>query len=228
MGQGDGFDRRPRNRNKPAKLIDGQKFGFDATGKVTAGGVFDGLTIDPAALQAYQQSGIKAMQDQFMAKVSAQDEGGYTHSDPDIQAYRMYGKMPNFEAPFTKGGSVAGMQFGSDGQLYSVVNNAWGGQSKIAMKGWNLDTSTLPAGTPGKFYNASIQADQGGNLIQISDPDRGNVVGWARQKLQQALAPDARNSSAKSRLFNSGPDARTATVAPATGGPAAGKSPLVR
>jgi hypothetical protein len=171
---------------------------FDASGKIT-GGLLEGLglALDPlrkSALDAYKAD----------------------------RANVMFGAP--FEQPYAKGGGLEGLKFGSDGKLYGVLgynqredvpNNErerGGGTTTYQdpilalISGWEFDTSTLPKGTPGAFYDANILPDQGGNLIEVLDG--GSPVGYARQRLQMAVEADSKKPGSGSKRTQTMGDSR--------------------
>lgn len=180
---------------------------FDKSGMV-AGDLFNGLRFEESALQGYRNTYAQRMAER-------------QKYDP---AARMYGGG----VPFANGGNIQGFKFGSDGKLYGVVGETTktverqtrNGTSSstvktpelIEMTGVQWDTSTVPRGTPGKFYDANIIQDNDGNLLQIKDGS--NVVGWARAMIQRQVDADSRlgGAAGSSRTASPGADARVATT----------------
>lgn len=165
---------------------------FDAEGNIK-GGLLEGLnlSLDPirrATLDAYK-------------------------ADP---ANVLFGEPP--VDPYAAGGKLEGLKFGADKKLYGVLGYSGDPEAPnpilAEIQGWQFDTSTLPAATPGAFYDAAILPSRGGHLIQVSSD--GSPVGYARQRSQmatEAQAPTPGTGSARTeaigdpRKTNPGPHA---------------------
>ena len=187
---------------------------FDKAGML-GGELFNGLTFEKSALESYRNTQVKRAQDAF--KMS--------------DAGRLFGRQaPQIPMPFENGGNVQGFKFGSDGKLYGVVGTRRERQyafnpgerdnayeevdvpEMIELTGVQWDTSTVPKGTPGKFYDAAIQQDNDGNILEIKDPDAGNVVGYARAMIQRQVDADSRLGGGSNRTATPGADARVAST----------------
>lgn len=209
MGQGDG----DRFRKPSAPAVPGPTYydkgiaKFDKSG-LLGGELFNGLTFEKSALESYRNTQIDAW-------VAAQESQ---------QANRLFGRNKPIDrsqapVPFAEGGNVQSFKFGSDGKLYGVVGQRTsmdvdGNQTSIPemieMTGLKWDTSTLPKGDKGMFYDAKIKYDPNGNLLELKN--NGTVVGWARSMIQRQLEPDSRLGGGSSRTASPGVDSRVANT----------------
>ena len=218
MGQGDGgrgWERRQQEQaqwlaaNPAPTFYDKGIARFDKAGML-GGELFNGLTFEKSALESYRNTQVKRAQDAF--KMS--------------DAGRLFGRQaPQIPMPFESGGNIQGFKFDASGKLYGVVGQKTVQESDadgnvtsrsmpemIEMTGVQWDTSTVPKGTPGKFYDAAIQQDNDGNILEIKDPDAGNVVGYARAMIQRQVDADSRLGGGSSRTATPGADTRVAST----------------
>ena len=158
---------------------------FSADGRIT-GGLIEGMQLDIDPLR-------KSLFESWK-------------SDPSNV---LYGS--EYQDPYAKGGQINGLKFGTDGKLYGEI-----GGSIVPIIGWEFDTSTLPKPVarghplsqsavnrlntepqPVSFYDAKVLPSEGGHLIEVAHG--GNILGWARQRLQFAIEADSKKPGAGSK-----------------------------